>query len=94
MDRQSEAYRWMAEDDILENLPDSVYHVAAISLEGIILPDGYLRNDYRHYFEGPKNYAQAEIALYGRIVDLSAPDDISVEGVYLRWAAEHKRGKR
>jgi hypothetical protein len=81
----------MGDDDVLENLPDSVFHVAAVSLKGIILPDGYRNHDYLHDLEGPKTFAQAEVVLYARAVDPTAPDDMSTEGVYIRWEAEHRQ---
>jgi hypothetical protein len=81
VDRQSEAYRRMTKDDIVEELPDNIVHPPCQSLDEVNLPDDYpdLKGLGR-----PKNYAQAESRLFERIMDPTAPDDNSVRGVYIR----------
>lgn len=89
MDRQSEAYRRMTLEDIVEDLPDNVVYVPCESLNEIRLPDDY------EELEGlgtPKNYAQAESRLFERIMDPSAPDDNSVRGSYIRMRFEDREG--
>lgn len=81
MDRQSEAYRRMTKEDIQEELPDSIYHPTCHSLDGIRLPRDYPE---QKGFDAPKNLAQAEVASFVRIMDPSAPDDNSTQGIYTR----------
>jgi hypothetical protein len=81
LDRQSEAYRRMTPEDIVEDIPGSVAHPPCESLHGISLPEDYLELEG---LERPKGYAQAEARLFERIMDPTAPDDNSSRGVYLR----------
>jgi hypothetical protein len=85
MDRQSEAYRMMTEEDIEEGRPDSIHHPPCRSLEGIKLPEEYPDEEG---YDQPKNLAQAEAILFKRVMDPTAPDDHSVMGVYTRLWSE------
>ena len=81
LDRQSEAYRRMTPEDIVEDIPGSVAHPPCESLNEISLPEDYPDSED---LERPKGYAQAEAHLFERIMDPTAPDDNSARGVYLR----------
>lgn len=85
MDRQSEAYRMMTEDDIVEDIPDSIHHPPCESLWDMRLPRDY---PYPEEYDEPKHLAQAEGRLFERIMDPTAPDDNSVKGVYTRMWSE------
>jgi hypothetical protein len=85
MDRQSEAYRGMTPDDVVESIPDSTIHPPIDSLDELYLPREYAP------IEGtPKTLAQAESNLFERIMDPTAPDDNSTKGVYVRMRFEAK----
>jgi hypothetical protein len=84
MDRQSEAYRRMTDEDIVEEIPDSIHHPPCTSLRGINLPEDYPEPEGQ-----PKNLILAEVALHDRIMDPSAPDDHKVQGTYVRMS--HRR---
>jgi hypothetical protein len=81
MDRQSEAYRMMTEEDIQEELPDSIHHPPCQSLDEVRLPQD---NPQEEGYDKPKSLAQAEGRLFERIMDPTAPDDNSQQGVYTR----------
>lgn len=83
MDRQSEAYRNMTEDDIQEELPDSTTHLPAESLDELQLPQ-----DFEKLRAQSKTISQAESKLAERIMDPTAPDDTSSRGSYLRLKFE------
>jgi len=85
MDRQSEAYRMMTEEDIVEDLPDSTHYLPCQSLDEVRLPQDYPEEEG---FDQPKSLAQAEGRLFERIMDPTAPDDNSVKGVYTRMWSE------
>lgn len=85
MDRQSEAYRRMTDEDIVEDIPDSVHHEPITSLRAIQLPP-----DYPETTGQPKTLIQAEIALRDRIMEPTAPDSYEVQGVYTRMS--HRTG--
>lgn len=85
MDRQSEAYRMMTEEDIVEGRPDCIHHPRCRSLDDIKLPRDYPEEEG---YGDPKNLYQAEGILFERIMDPTAPDDNSVKGVYTRLWSE------
>lgn len=85
MDRQSEAYRNMTEEDIVEEIYGSVHISAATSLKGIHLPQ-----DYPDHGGERKSVVMAEVLLHDRIMDPTAPDDHSVQGVYVRMSHRHR----
>ena len=84
MDRQSEAYRGMTDEDIVEEIPDSIHHPPCTSLKGINLPE-----DFPDPGGKQKSLIMAEVALHDRIMDPTAPDDYNVQGVYVRMSHRH-----
>jgi len=84
MDRQSEAYRGMTKEDIVEDIYGSVHRSAATSLKGIRLPE-----DFPDQGGEPKSLIMAEVVLHDRIMDPTAPDDHKVQGIYVSMAHRH-----
>lgn len=83
MDRQSEAYRGMTPEDVVEEIPGSTVHLPVGSLDELNLPE-----DFSDIEGTPKTLAQAEGRLFERIMDPEAPDDNSSKGVYVRMRFE------
>lgn len=83
MDRQSEAYRGMTPEDVVEEIPGSTIHPPARSLDEISMPE-----DFPEVIGTPKTLAQAESHLFERIMDPEAPDDNTTKGVYVRMRFE------
>jgi hypothetical protein len=84
MDRQSEAYRRMTDEDVAEDFPGSIHHPPVTSLSSIHLPQ-----DYPDLGGKSKTLIMAEVALHERIMDPTAPDDHKVQGVYVRMSHRH-----
>jgi hypothetical protein len=83
MDRQSEAYRGMTPEDVVEEIPGSTIHPSVDSLDELHLPE-----EFPDVEGTPKTLAQAEGRLFERIMDPEAPDDNSSKGVYVRMRFE------
>jgi hypothetical protein len=70
----------MTKQDIEEELPESIYYPPCESTDEVLLPREWSEPAY----DTPKHLAQAEGRLFERIMDPTAPDDNSTQGVYTR----------